>query len=271
MKDSIVILTAEEPPFLKCTDLVRFLTDCLKLPISIYPIQDFTDYIDIHPSVLLVLDPREYQQEAQTIMRRIKFRERDWFVLTVFINQSGCAPQHVSGIYLAGDHYVAWCEDDVEQMARDIILFFQETHEERLTCGLQLMITFLIQNRLEFLFEVNNIITRQFLKTGLCEDEIINLRLTLDELGTNAIRHGNGNDPEKMVTLTCKLLADHMSITIEDQGVGFKVEGVPDPTAKERILLPSGRGIFIARQLMDSVCYYGNGNKVEFVKNIVCQ
>ena len=55
-------------------------------------------------------------------------------------------------------------------------------------------------------------------------------------------------------------------IVIRDEGNGFAPEEVPDPTAPERIPLPSGRGIMLMRTYMDEVSYRDNGREVRVVK-----
>jgi serine/threonine-protein kinase RsbW len=48
-------------------------------------------------------------------------------------------------------------------------------------------------------------------------------------------------------------VADEIIITISDQGTFFDPENIQDPVAEENLLREVGRGIFIVRQLMDSV------------------
>jgi serine/threonine-protein kinase RsbW len=46
-----------------------------------------------------------------------------------------------------------------------------------------------------------------------------------------------------------------MTITIKDEGRGFKLEAVPDPTRPENILKESGRGIHIMRSFLKDLRY----------------
>jgi serine/threonine-protein kinase RsbW len=75
----------------------------------------------------------------------------------------------------------------------------------------------------------------------------------LREALANAIRHGNQQDPARTIALELAIDGVTLTIRIEDQGEGFDPSQVPDPTAPENLLRPSGRGIFYMRQFMNSV------------------
>ena len=46
-----------------------------------------------------------------------------------------------------------------------------------------------------------------------------------------------------------------MEVSLKDQGNGFEVSEVPDPTKPENILKDSGRGIHIIRNFVDDLKY----------------
>lgn len=82
----------------------------------------------------------------------------------------------------------------------------------------------------------------------------------------NAIKHGNGFDPDKSVQISCEVDDERVLVIIEDQGEGFDPEDVPDPTAEENLERPSGRGIMLMRAFMTSVEYSPGGNRVRLMK-----
>ena len=88
------------------------------------------------------------------------------------------------------------------------------------------------------------------------------IRLALDEAIVNAIKHGNGFAPDKTVRVNCLIADDLCRVEIEDQGVGFCPEDVPDPTDEENLELPCGRGIMLMRSFMSKIEYNSAGNKV---------
>ncbi len=53
-----------------------------------------------------------------------------------------------------------------------------------------------------------------------------------------------------------------MWIRIEDEGHGFDLESLPDPTLEENLEKPSGRGILLMREFMTKVEYNERGNCV---------
>jgi serine/threonine-protein kinase RsbW len=79
------------------------------------------------------------------------------------------------------------------------------------------------------------------------------LIVSLTEAVNNAIIHGNKADPRKKVAIQCELLPGWLLIMVNDQGRGFKPEGVKNPLKKENLMRENGRGIFLMRTLMDRV------------------
>ena len=100
------------------------------------------------------------------------------------------------------------------------------------------------------------------------QDVLFAIRLALEEALSNAIKHGNGLDPSKTVTVKFSVGPDELRIVITDQGGGFDPSGVPDPTTDDHLEEPNGRGIMLMRAYMDEVDYNSRGNEVRMVKRI---
>lgn len=93
--------------------------------------------------------------------------------------------------------------------------------------------------------------------------------IALREALTNAIKHGNGLDPEKKVDVCLTVGESGIEITVEDQGKGFDPGAVADPLAPDNLLRTEGRGIFYMRKFMDKIDYqFGadGGTKVRLHK-----
>ncbi len=90
-------------------------------------------------------------------------------------------------------------------------------------------------------------------RAGCGDDPEYWLSAALREAMANAVRHGNRQDPTKMVRVDCIIENSTVTIRVEDEGEGFDVTDVPDPTDPANLLRPDGRGIFYIRQLMDHV------------------
>ena len=96
--------------------------------------------------------------------------------------------------------------------------------------------------------------------------DVFGVRLALEEALVNAIKHGNGMDPDKSVRVDCRIAHENVRIEIEDEGTGFRPEAVPDPTKDENLEKPGGRGIMLMRAYLDFVEYNDIGNRVILVK-----
>jgi serine/threonine-protein kinase RsbW len=90
-------------------------------------------------------------------------------------------------------------------------------------------------------------------RAGCASDEEYWLVTALREAVANAVRHGNRQDPDRNVRVAYKIENSTVTIRVEDEGEGFNLEDIPDPTDTENLLRPSGRGIFYMRQFMNRV------------------
>ncbi len=88
---------------------------------------------------------------------------------------------------------------------------------------------------------------------GFDEDTAHWIGMSVRETVTNAIQHGNKLDQNKKVDIHFEVAADHLEISVKDQGKGFRVDDLPNPLDPENLLKPSGRGIFYIRSFMDEV------------------
>lgn len=84
----------------------------------------------------------------------------------------------------------------------------------------------------------------------------------ISEAVRNAMEHGNKFDPTKKVYLEAVAKAGSIEVCVEDEGSGFDVEGVPDPTSEESLESERGRGIFLIRCLADNLSFEERGRRV---------
>ncbi|HYE66617.1 MAG TPA: ATP-binding protein [Pyrinomonadaceae bacterium] len=103
-------------------------------------------------------------------------------------------------------------------------------------------------------------------KLGVIKPERSNLFIALDEAFVNAVKHGNKNDPGKLVRITAELSANEARFTVEDEGEGFNVQEIPDPRDPENLFKTSGRGVLLIYNIMDEVQYNDRGNRLTMVK-----
>lgn len=102
-------------------------------------------------------------------------------------------------------------------------------------------------------------------KFALNDDIYGNIMISVTESVNNAIKHGNGNEASKNVSISLFLNNSQISFKVEDEGKGFDYDNLPDPTAPENIEKPGGRGIFLMKHLADEVVFSNNGSIVELI------
>ncbi len=92
---------------------------------------------------------------------------------------------------------------------------------------------------------------------GMDEDTVHWIGVAVRESVINAIKHGNREDADKLVTVeftfTPVARPDELIVRVLDQGEGFDPEDVANPLDPENLLKSSGRGIFFMRSFMDDV------------------
>ncbi|MCC7424238.1 MAG: response regulator [Planctomycetaceae bacterium] len=127
---------------------------------------------------------------------------------------------------------------------------------------------------------------------SLCDErDRVRIGVAVEEAMVNALVHGNlgvsselrerGDDSfsrlcalrgtqepycDRHITLDIQAETDEMTLTIRDEGEGFDVDALPDPTDIENLARCSGRGILLMRSFLDVVRYNEKGNEVTLVK-----
>lgn len=95
-------------------------------------------------------------------------------------------------------------------------------------------------------------------KMNFKHERFINLQIAVSEALVNAIVHGNKENPKKKVHVIINSTDDMVEVKIRDEGGGFDIAKLPDPTNDENLLKESGRGVYIIMSLVDE--FYCNSN-----------
>ena len=141
------------------------------------------------------------------------------------------------------------CVDDPKVLA--------QTHEK---------IDFELPSDLSLMSCVLQYLLERVARLGLIQPERSNLFVALDEAFVNAVKHGNKNNPGKLLRITAELSPHEAVFTVEDEGEGFDVQQIPDPTDPANLFKTSGRGVLLIYNIMDEVEYNAQGNAVKMVK-----
>ncbi len=144
-------------------------------------------------------------------------------------------------------------EDEGEESTR------KETGTERI-------IRLSLPSSMQHVYLLDVVVTEILKETDFTEDIQEQINLAVIEAGTNAIKHGNKENPIKKATIEFTLAEGKLEIVIEDEGDGFTRKEVADPLDPENLLKSSGRGLFLMEACMDSVTYENNGTIIKMVK-----
>ncbi|HXF48257.1 MAG TPA: ATP-binding protein [Verrucomicrobiae bacterium] len=123
----------------------------------------------------------------------------------------------------------------------------------------------------EFLSEVDRFLELELKKAGFGKDLIADLAISVSEFVNNAILHGNRQDETKLVTLELFFRPGEVTICVEDEGDGFDPNQIANPLEGENLLKEVGRGIFIAKTLVDAVEFEKGkkgGTRVKLTKKL---
>ncbi|MDE0466786.1 MAG: ATP-binding protein [Candidatus Poribacteria bacterium] len=128
------------------------------------------------------------------------------------------------------------------------------------------VITLSLPSSMQHVYLLDVVVSEILKETDFTEDMQEQINLAVIEAGTNAIKHGNKEDPNKKATIELTLAEDKLAIAIKDEGTGFTRKEVADPLDPENLLKSSGRGLFLIEAYMDSVTYEANGTIIKMVK-----
>lgn len=96
-----------------------------------------------------------------------------------------------------------------------------------------------------------------------------NILTAVTEAVENAIYHGNNNDASKKIHLKFEAKPEGFSFKIKDEGQGFFLDSIPDPTDVDADFSKTeGRGLYIIKSLADEVIFHNNGSCIELIFKI---
>ncbi len=92
-----------------------------------------------------------------------------------------------------------------------------------------------------------------------------NVLVSVTEAVNNAIVHGNKEDKNKKVRLGLKQNKKSVRFVVEDEGLGFDYNNLPDPTNPKNLEKVKGRGVFLIKSLSDKTTFKQGGRVVEML------
>jgi CheY-like chemotaxis protein/anti-sigma regulatory factor (Ser/Thr protein kinase) len=181
--------------------------------------------------------------------------------------------------------------DLVETVGRVLAASTERGTEQQLLHRLS-EIAYVVQNEKSVISALVALVRRLFRERGfLNESESLRVSTAIDEALQNAYYHGNLEVDSKLrerpdnafhdladerrqrppyrdrkIRFHLRIDENEASVTIGDEGPGFDVTNVPNPTAPEFFERSHGRGVFLMRAFMDEVSFNDRGNEVSLVK-----
>lgn len=125
-----------------------------------------------------------------------------------------------------------------------------------------------IANNSHLLKKVSKELIDTLKEQGVLEEIIFDIHVAFEEALRNAMIHGNKLQPDKKVKVEIEITPEEVTISVGDEGEGFDVSRLPDPTVEENLLKESGRGVYLIRYLMDEVRYENGGRRVVMKKRL---
>ena len=149
-----------------------------------------------------------------------------------------------------------------------------------------------VENDRELVLLLSSQMQQQFNAMKICSDtDGLRIGIALEEALLNAFYHGNlecsstmretdcqayadlatqrcSESPykERRIYVTVVLTRDEARWTIRDDGPGFDLSKLPDPTEPQYLERPHGRGLMLMRTFMSEVSYNDKGNEVHMSK-----
>ena len=183
---------------------------------------------------------------------------------------------------------------DLARTLENVLALIRATSAEQqlMECFTESSSCFVLANDTSLVPPLVGRLQQQLVRKGLFnENVLLRVSMALREALVNAIEHGNlevssqlreRNDNSysqelqrrreqepyrsRRVTLSAKETRDHVTYVIRDEGPGFDVGALPDPTDPENLEKASGRGLLLIRAFMDEVSHSPCGNEITLVK-----
>lgn len=107
---------------------------------------------------------------------------------------------------------------------------------------------------------------------GIAPDQAFKINLALDEAMANVVSYAYPEGSEGAITLTADKEDDTIVLRITDEGAPFDPtkEGDVDTTLSVEERPIGGLGIFLIKQMMDTVAYQRIGNKNVLIMEVRC-
>ena len=185
------------------------------------------------------------------------------------VSPNGCQPDVVKAFKVAAANYLRlpYNQDELRTIVERTLSYkLRYVDDPSVLAHIHEKIEFELPSDLSLMNGVLQYLLERVSRLGLIKPERSNLFIALDEAFVNAVKHGNKNDPHKLVRITAELSPKEACFTVEDEGDGFNIQEIPDPCDPANLFKSTGRGVLLIYNIMDEVEYNAQGNRVKMVK-----
>jgi CheY-like chemotaxis protein len=248
----------------------------------------------VDPPALVMVDMLLPNGDGLTLVG--KLREKCQQVPIVLMTGAGSEGVAVEALKAGAADYVpkqALAHDLLPVLDRVLSVRQAEHRRFRVLAGMTRRSSqFVLENDTSLVPPLIAMFREDLLEIGLCDlMGATRTGIALEEALLNAIYHGNlevsselresGDDAfhqvaaarrsqmpyrDRRVKVTARMSPVRAAFVIVDQGPGFDVSKITDPTDQRYIHRPSGRGVLLMRAFMSEVRYNSVGNRVTLIK-----
>ncbi len=193
--------------------------------------------------------------------------QRKWLLTPITAN--GAEPDIVKAFKVGAVNYlrVPYQKEELREIVEHTLSYkLRHVDDPNLLPHVHEKIEFELPSDLSLMNGVLQYLLERVSRLGLIKPERSNLFIALDEAFVNAVKHGNKNDPHKIIRITAELSPREACFTVEDEGSGFNLREIPDPCDPANLFKTSGRGVLLIYNIMDEVEYNAQGNRVKMIK-----
>ncbi|MCI0704054.1 MAG: response regulator [Planctomycetia bacterium] len=246
------------------------------------------------PPAVVLTDMNMPQMDGLTLVQKV--REQFPRVPVVLMTGSGSERVAVAALKAGAADYVPKqaLAYDLTPVLERVLSFGQAEHRRyKVLQGMTRRSSqFLLENDPVLVPPLVAQFREDLIEMGLCDlTAATRAGIAIEEALLNAVYHGNlevssdlrqngdeaftalatercSQEPyaSRRVKVTARLTPTHATFVIADQGPGFDISKLPDPTHPDFLEKPSGRGVLLMRTFMDEIRYNATGNRVTLIK-----
>ena len=232
-------------------------------------------FVRAHQPDVVLLDLMLPDRDGYSVCEEIKLDRETNLTPIIMVTAMGRHEDRIKGLAVGANEYLTKPFDPEElHAAIDRALAWRA---ELKRSGARGEVHFQLKSDTGLLNELNHMLSSLLLYTRLSAEAAHQLTTAVREMGVNAMEWGHRKRVDLLVTVTYRIEADRVIVTVKDTGPGFNREDLShaadleDPVKHLDVrqslgLRVGGFGILMTRGLVDEMEYNDAGNEVRLVK-----